>query len=119
MIVIKVERGLSATKRDFGVHLVTNAPDVLEVPESVGKVLDRCDAHTAVEFLSVLSSFPGEFARDLGWELDEVRQAHRGLAAQLRGRVPVRFLEIEPAASRAFQRGMGARPPRGDRERSA
>lgn len=77
---------------DFGARVT---PSALVVPEWLNGILRRLNVRTAEQFVSSLHSFPAAFAQELGWSLEDVRQAQRDLVRRLRGAVHEEILEPE------------------------
>ncbi|HSK79548.1 MAG TPA: hypothetical protein VLQ45_24045 [Thermoanaerobaculia bacterium] len=70
-------------------------PAALIVPEWLNGILRRLNVRTAEQFVSSLYSFPGAFAQELGWSLEDVRQAQKDLVHRLRGAVHAEILDPE------------------------
>lgn len=77
---------------DFGARVT---PAALIVPEWLNGILRRLNVRTAEQFVSSLYSFPGAFAQELGWSLEDVRQAQKDLVHRLRGAVHAEILDPE------------------------
>jgi len=93
-----------AQKSDFGARV---SGEKLLVPQDVAAVLQKASVRTAEEFLSFVASFPAALARELGWNVEDVRLASDRLRATLQGLV--RDEALRPRER--FTRGFGALDP--------
>lgn len=83
---------LKVSAGDFGAQVTSAA---LTVPEWLNGVLRRHNVRTAEQFVSYLYSFPGSFAQELGWSLEDLQLAQDHLVDELRGCIHEDILEPE------------------------
>jgi len=79
----------------------------LLVPAEVYALLRRHGLPSVEGLLSYLDTFPTQWASEFGWQVEEIKEARRGLAVLLSGHVPDAFLSPPTPQSRGF----GALPP--------